>query len=289
LNEYNLSLKKENEKLRANILPIDISEKQNRNLLKENKVLQQKLQDSEAYNRKLNEYYELAFRDHFEEKKDFHKSNEKLDEMKKQLELELDETRKRNQEIEAAVEKDKVQLEDGEKWIQTIEHQLNMTVTELIEVEKNLESCQEDNKDLTEERNRLKAAYESLKQNHEIFKKQQEAENATISIAHRIVLAQLKTMSKFIDSMKRTNMNLVQKNCKLEYKVGFVETKFETERRGRCDANEEVDKLQKDLAETRAEVLKEKKRNQQLLRYGMKLKTSQNKSARISVFERLAY
>ena len=61
----NLSLRKENEKLRANILPIDINEKQNRNLLMENKVLQQKLQDSEAYNRKLNEYYELAFREGF--------------------------------------------------------------------------------------------------------------------------------------------------------------------------------------------------------------------------------
>ena len=93
-----------------------------------------------------------------------------------------------------------------------------------------------------------------------------------------------------VNSYRRSGeMNLIQKNSSLEYKVGFVETKFETERKGRCDANEKVDKLQRDLAESRAEVLKEKKRYQQLLRYGMKLKTSQNKSARISVFERLAY
>merc|ERR1719481_103848 len=146
------------------------------------------------------------------------------------------------------------------------------------EEEEEDEEEEEEEGERPEERNRLKAAYESLKQNHEIFKKQQEVDNATISIAHRLVLVKLKSMSTFIDSLKKTNMNLVQKNSSLEYKVGFVETKFETERRGKCDANEKVDKLQRDLAESRAEVLKEKKRYQQLLRYGMKLKISQNKS-----------
>ena len=50
------------------IITAMITKKQNRNLLKENEVLQQKLQESEAYNRKLNEYYELAFREGFEKK-----------------------------------------------------------------------------------------------------------------------------------------------------------------------------------------------------------------------------
>merc|ERR1711951_198952 len=154
--------------------------------------------------------------------------------MGKKLELELDDTRRRIQDIEAAVANDKIQLEDGEKWIQLIEDQLNLTVTELIEVEKSLESSKEDNKDLTDERNRLKAAYESLKQKHEIFKKEHEAKNG-------LMRDQLGGISKFIESLRRTKLNL-------------VETELEMERKGRCDANEKVNKLLKELAKSRAEV-----------------------------------
>ena len=90
----------------------------------------------------------MTFSGLFEKIKSFQKTNIELDEIKKQLELELDYARKRSQEFEAAVENDKVQPEDGEKWIQMLEHQLNVTVTNLIEVEKSLDSSKEENNDL---------------------------------------------------------------------------------------------------------------------------------------------
>ena len=101
-----------------------------------------------------------------------------MDEIKKQLELELDYARKRSQELEAAVENDKVQLEDGERWIQMLEHQLNVTVTNLIEVEKSLDSSKEENNDLIGKCNELEVDLKSLEQNHENFKKDNEAKNA---------------------------------------------------------------------------------------------------------------
>jgi len=208
----------------------------------------------------------MTFRGSFEKIKSFQKTNIELDEIKKQLELELDYARKRSQELEAAVENDKVQLEDGEKWIHMIEHQLNLTVTKLIEVEKSLDSSREENKDLIGKCNELEADLESLELNHENLRKENKAKNA--------------------------NLNLVEKKSYLEYKVNSLElvgSKLEIEHKLRCESNARVDKLQKDLADSRAEIVKEKERYQQLLRYGMKLKTNKNKSARKSVFERLAY
>jgi len=156
----------------------------------------------------------MTFRGSFEKIKSFQKTNIELDEIKKQLELELDYARKRSQELEAAVENDKVQLEDGEKWIHMIEHQLNLTVTKLIEVEKSLDSSREENKDLIGKCNELEADLESLELNHENLRKENKAKNA--------------------------NLNLVEKKSYLEYKVNsldLVGSKLEIERKLRCESN----------------------------------------------------
>jgi len=245
-----------------------------------------------AYTKDLNKIYEMTFSGLFEKIKSFQKTNIELDEIKKQLELELDYARKRSQELEAAVENDKVQLEDGEKWIHMIEHQLNLTVTKLIEVEKSLDSSKEENKDLIGKCNELEADLESLKQNRENLKKENEAKNAKCVNVLQTAKHHIGGLSKLNESLRKANLNLVEKKSYLEYKVNSLElvgSKLEIEHKLRCESNARVDKLQKDLADSRAEIVKEKERYQQLLRYGMKLKTNKNKSARKSVFERLAY
>ena len=157
----------------------------------------------------------MTFRGLFEKIKSFQKTNTELDEIKKQLELELDDSRKRHQEMEAAVENDKVQLDDGEKWIQMIEHQLNVTITKLIEVEKSLDSSKEENNDLIGKCNELEVDLKSLEQNHENFKKDNEAKNAKCVNVLQTAKHHIGGLSKLDDSLRRNyilNIKLIHWN-----------------------------------------------------------------------------
>jgi len=301
------------EKLLACITSINSFKKQTSSeieaLLEENEGLQRQLKDY-IFTKELNKNYEMTFRGLFEKIKDFRKSNIDLDETKKSLEVELNDCKKRNQEITAKAEKDKVKIGECEKWIEKIEHQLNVTVSNLIEAKKSLDTSKEEIKDLTDERNRLEAAHETLKQENENCKNENQAKKAQFDFV-------IRGLSEVIENLKKINFNLVKKNSNLECKVGsleLVEAQLQMERIERHMSVEKVDKLEKELEDKRAEAEKVKIRNHQLLKVGLSLKTrltqlstapvntrglkrrlgdpideGKNKSTRVSVFERLNY